>query len=54
MLPGNPFNITSGSTTITVTEPSHGRSTQTQLFLEMLMDRQGVLLYAFENSSDLV
>ena len=27
LLPGNPFNITSGSTTITVTEPSHGRST---------------------------
>ena len=38
LLPGNPFNITSGSTTITVTEPSHGRSTQTQLFLETLMD----------------
>ena len=27
LLPGNPFNITSGSATITVTEPSHGRST---------------------------
>ena len=27
LLPGNPFNITSGSTTITVTEPSHGRTT---------------------------
>ena len=27
LLPGNPFNITSGSQTITVTEPSHGRTT---------------------------
>ncbi len=27
LLPGNPFNITSGSATITVTEPSHGRTT---------------------------
>ena len=38
LLPGNPFNITSGSTTITVTEPSHGRSTQIQLCLETWMD----------------
>src|SRR5210317_79309 len=27
LLPSNPFNITSGNTTITVTEPSHGRTT---------------------------
>ncbi len=27
LLPANPFAITSGSTTITVTEPNHGRST---------------------------
>jgi hypothetical protein len=27
LLPADPFSITSGSTTITVTEPNHGRST---------------------------
>ena len=35
MLPGNPFNITSGSTTITVTEPSHGRTHLIPWYLEM-------------------
>ena len=27
LLPSNPFTITNGSTTVTVTEPNHGRST---------------------------
>ena len=27
LLPSNPFSITNGSTTVTVTEPNHGRST---------------------------
>ena len=52
MLPGNPFNITSGSTTITVTEPSHGRSSgNTVVFRNVDGSPGGVASTVFENSS---
>ena len=52
LLPGNPFNITSGSTTITVTEPSHGRSTSdTVVFRNVDGSPGGVAFTVFENSS---
>ena len=52
MLPGNPFNITSGSTTITVTEPSHGRSTSdTVVFRNVDGSPGGIAFTVFENSS---
>ena len=39
LLPGDPFSLTSGSGTVTVTEPSHGRSTSDILLdLEMCKD----------------
>ena len=52
LLPGNPFNITSGSTTITVTEPSHGRSSSdTVVFRNVDGSPGGVAFTAFESSS---
>ena len=52
LLPGDPFNITSGSTTITVTEPSHGRSSSdTVVFRNVDGSPGGVAFTAFENSS---
>ena len=52
MLPGNPFNITSGSTTITVTEPSHGRSnSDTVVFRNVDGSPGGLAFTVFENSS---
>ena len=52
MLPGNPFNMTSGSTTITVTEPNHGRSTSdTVVFRNVDGSPGGIAFTAFENSS---
>jgi hypothetical protein len=52
MLSGNPFNITSGSTTITVTEPSHGRSTgNTVVFRNVDGSPGGLAFTVFENSS---
>jgi len=52
LLPGNPFNITSGSTTITVTEPSHGRSSSdTVVFRNVNGSPGGVAFTAFESSS---
>ena len=52
MLPGNPFNITSGSTTITVTEPSHGRTSgNTIVFRNVDGSPGGVAFTVFENSS---
>ena len=52
LLPGNPFNITSGSTTITVTEPSHGRSTSDTVVFRNVDGSPGGLAYTvFENSS---
>ena len=52
LLPGNPFNITSGSTTITVTEPNHGRSTSdTVVFRNVDGSPGGLAFTVFENSS---
>ena len=52
MLPGNPFSITSGSTTVTVTEPSHGRSTSdTVVFRNVDGSPGGVAYTVFENAS---
>ena len=52
LLPGNPFNITSGSTTITVTEPSHGRSSSDTVVFRNVGGSPGGLAYTiFENSS---
>ena len=52
MLPGNPFSITSGSTTITVTEPNHGRSTSdTVVFRNVDGSPGGVAYTVFENAS---
>ena len=52
MLSANPFNITSGSTTITVTEPNHGRSTSdTVVFRNVDGSPGGLAFTVFENSS---
>ena len=52
LLPGNPFNITSGSTTITVTEPAHGRSTSdTVVFRNVNGSPGGVAYTVFESAS---
>ena len=52
LLPGNPFNITSRSQTITVTEPSHGRTTgNTVVFRNVDGSPGGVAFTVFENSS---
>ena len=52
LLGSNPFNITSGSTTITVTEPSHGRSTSDIVVFRNVNGSPGGLAYTvFENSS---
>ena len=52
LLPSNPFNITSGSTTITVTEPSHGRSTSDTVVFRNVDGSPGGLAYTvFENTS---
>ena len=52
LLPGNPFKITSGSTTITVTEPSHGRSTSdTVVFRNVIGSPGGIAYTVFESAS---
>ena len=52
LLPGNPFNITASSTTITVTEPSHGRTTgNTVVFRNVDGSPGGLAFTVFENSS---
>ena len=52
LLPANPFNITSGSTTITVTEPSHGRTTgNTVVFRNVDGSPGGLALTVCQNSS---
>ena len=52
LLPGNPFNITSGSQTITVTEPSHGRSVSETVRFRNVNGSPGALAYTvFENAS---
>ena len=52
LLPGNPFSLTSGSSTVTVTEPSHGRSTSDTVVFRNVDGSPGGLAYTvFENSS---
>ena len=52
LLSANPFSITSGSTTITVTEVNHGRSTgDTVVFRNVDGSLGGVAPSAFEDSS---
>ena len=52
LLSANPFSITSGSTTITVTEVNHGRSTgDTVVFRNVDGSLGGVAPSAFESSS---
>ena len=52
LLGPNPFSITSGSTTITVTEINHGRSTgDTVVFRNVDGSPGGVAFTAFESSS---
>jgi len=52
MLGNNPFSTTASSTTVTVTEPSHGRSTSdTVVFRNVDGSPGGVAYTVFENSS---
>ena len=52
MLGNNPFSITSGSQTITVTENNHGRTTgDTVRFRNVLGSPGGVAFSTYENSS---
>ena len=55
LLPSNPFIITSGSTTVTVQEPEHGRSTSdTVVFRNVDGSPGGVAYTVFENASGYV
>ena len=52
LLPGNPFSLTSGSGTVTVTEPSHGRNTNdTVRFRNVQGSPGGLTASTFENGS---
>ena len=52
LLPANPFNLTSGSAVVTVTEPNHGRSTSDTVRFRNVSGSPGGLAYTvFENSS---
>ena len=52
LLKNNPFSITSGSQTITVSEPNHGRSTSdTVRFRNVVGSPGGVAFTTYENSS---
>ena len=52
LLPGNPFSLTSGSASVTVTEPSHGRSNGNTVRFRNVDGSPGGLAYTvFENSS---
>ena len=52
LLPDNPFSLTSGSAVVTVTEPSHGRSTSNTVVFRNVDGSPGGLAYTvFENSS---
>jgi len=51
LLPGNPFSFTSGSSTVTVTEPSHGRSTSDVIVFRNVDGSPGGLVFSlFENA----
>ena len=52
LLPGNPLSLTSGSSTVTVTEPAHGRSSSDTVVFRNVDGSPGGLVYSlFENSS---
>ena len=52
LLPGKPFSLTSGSAVVTVTEPSHGRSTSDTVVFRNVDGSPGGLAYTvFENAS---
>jgi len=52
LLPGNPLSLTSGSSTVTVTEPSHGRSTSDIVVFRNVDGSPGGLAYSlFEDSN---
>ena len=52
LLPNNPFSLTSGSATVTVTEPNHGRSNgNTVRFRNVDGSPGGLAFTVFENSS---
>jgi len=52
MLPGNPLSLTSGSSTVTVTEPSHRRSTNDTVVFRNVDGSPGGLVFSlFENTS---
>ena len=52
LLPGNPLSLTSGSSTVIVTEPAHGRSTNDTVVFRNVNGSPGGLVYSlFENTS---
>jgi hypothetical protein len=52
LLPGNPLSLTSGLSTVTVTEPAHGRSTNDTVVFRNVNGSPGGLVYSlFENTS---
>ena len=52
LLPGNPLSLTSGSSTVIVTEPSHRRSTNDTVVFRNVNGSPGGLVYSlFENGS---
>jgi hypothetical protein len=52
LLPGNPLSLTSGSSTVIVTEPAHGRSSSDTVVFRNVDGSPGGLVYSlFENSS---
>ena len=52
LLPGNPFSLTNGSSTVTVKEPSHGRSTgDTVVFRNVDGSPGGIAFTVFENAA---
>ena len=55
LLPGNPFNITSGSQTIIVTEPNHGRANGSTVAFRNIDGSPGGLAYTlYENVNGFV
>ena len=52
LLPPNPFSLTSGSSSVTVTEPNHGRSNSDTVRFRNVTGSPGGLAYTvFENAS---
>ena len=51
LLPSNPFSITNGSTTVTVTEPNHGRSTSDTVRFRDVESVGGIAATTISNAS---